>query len=113
MTTEHEFRWKDATKIDLSGVCIVAMLLRSGRAVTYERPELLRQFFDELGYPQTGFIKAMSDSSVDLSKATLKSTAIPTKPATKRPLNHQENVKTSPSYKSQKKRKELLIQGGK
>lgn len=76
-TTQHEFQWKDEGMLNISGVCVVALLLRCQCALTYDLPECLAIYFDEKKYPTTGFMKAMRDSSVDLSKATLKASSLP------------------------------------
>ena len=76
LSTSHEFQWKDNDILNVSSVCVVAMLLRTGRAVNYEPPEVLANFFDVCKYPKTGFTNAMMQSSTDLSQATLRTTAV-------------------------------------
>ena len=80
LSTSHEFQWKDNDILNVSGVCVVAMLLRTGRAVNYEPPEVLPNFFDVCKYPKTGFTNAMMQSSTDLSQATLRTTVVAVPP---------------------------------
>lgn len=75
--------------LDAGGVCVVAMLLRTGRAVKYLLPEAFAHYFDMWKYPKTGFMDAMMQSSIDLSLATLHTTTM-TILSTK-PLNPAEN----------------------
>ena len=92
LTTQHEFQWRDEGMLDIAGACVVAMLLRSQCAVEYEESSYFDVLFRHLKYPRTGFMQAMRNSSIDLSKATLKSTSIPSKSVRKRPLEHQEST---------------------
>ena len=70
------------------------MLLRSQCAVHYTSPEVLAAYFDTITYPKPGFMKAMSNSSTELSQATLKSTELPPKISRKLPLQDEEGCAT-------------------
>ena len=72
LTTKHEFRWRNQDTLDLFGVSIMAMLLRSQHAVCYNTPEYFDDIFSFMTYPSTGFSPAMSRSSINLSKAILR-----------------------------------------
>lgn len=87
LSTSHEFLWKDNDIIDIGGVCVVAMLLRAERALKYHPSEFFACFFDMCKYPKTGFMNAMTQSSIDLSQATLCTTAMAVPPNRKRPLD--------------------------
>lgn len=76
LSTSHEFQWKENDILNVSGVCVVVMLLRTRHAVKQEPPEVLANFFDMCKYPKTGFTNAMMQSSTDLSQATLRTTAV-------------------------------------
>ena len=44
LSTSHEFQWKDNDILDVGGVCVVAMLLRTGCAVKYHPQKSLLLF---------------------------------------------------------------------
>ena len=102
LSTSHEFQWKDNVILNVSGVCVVAMLLRTGCAVNYKPPEVLANFFDMCKYPKTGFTNAMMQCFTDLSQATLRTTVVAVPPNKKWPLNPA--VEDDLTIQSQRKR---------
>ena len=102
-TTLHEFQWKDRERLNIAGVCAVAMLLRTQCAVDYEPPEVLNNVFDTCQYPKTGFMAAMTNSAVDLSKSALKCTIRTTTPNSNRKrqlqlVDEEDDPKNMPEY---------------
>ena len=63
----------DELLIDVYGVCMVALLLRTSRAVQFEPEDKIANFLhDDKKFPQTGFVDAMSGANLDLSHIKLK-----------------------------------------
>ena len=69
----------DESVLDIAGVCLVALLLRTNRAVRFEKEEDIAGLLQKkkLKLPQTGFMDAMkrAKGTIDLSQAVLKCTS--------------------------------------
>lgn len=59
---------EDEHVMDIYGVCIMALLLRTNRAVQFEAEDKVADFLhNDEKFPQTGFIDALSSAHIDLS----------------------------------------------
>lgn len=74
LTTGKDIPWRnrDGSGLNIAGVCLVALLLRTSRAVRFD--ESVAAYLERKGFPKTGFIDAVKNSKVDLTKAELKCT---------------------------------------
>ena len=74
LTTVGDIQWmdEDETVLDITGVCLVALLLRTNRAVQFDEVEDIVAFLEGVKrLPKIGFIEAMNEG-IDLTRAVLK-----------------------------------------
>ena len=77
LTTDNDVEWMnvDENALDINGVCLVALLLRTNRAVQFRKEEYVASFFREIKkFPKTGFMDAMN-GTIDLTRTVLKCTS--------------------------------------
>ncbi len=86
LTTRKSFPWlePDEHKLDVEGVCVVALLLQCGYSYCKDQEEELVDYYR---LPKTGFSKAMSDAGITLSESLLRASII------REPPKHRQVVK--------------------
>ena len=98
LTTESDFSWREDRGLNIRGASAVALLQQTNKEARYRCRQKVTAVMEELNYPPTGFKQAMKDAGVNLTKATLQATAIPTTIAREREQQSKRGVEQEAKY---------------